>query len=190
MTKKASVVGQPAAEWVDVAKLKPWARNPRKNARAVKVVVESIRAFGWGAPIIARQENGEIVAGHTRHLAVPALAAQWKAASVEERKTWHTEAAEIARTGRVPVRYVDLTEQAAHALALADNRAHEFSGWEDAQLREVLESLDASDRLAAGFDDDYLEALREITDPLELDGEGNKPTPDAQHACPKCGFKF
>lgn len=39
----------PAAEWVEVSKLTPWVKNPRKNDENVARVVESIKRFGFGA---------------------------------------------------------------------------------------------------------------------------------------------
>ena len=85
-----------AAEYVPVADLRPWVKNPRKNDPAVKAVADSIRRFGFGAPLLARRENGEVIAGHTR------LKAAIKLGLTE-----------------VPVRYLDLSESEAHALALA-----------------------------------------------------------------------
>jgi CBS domain-containing protein len=60
-----------AATWVHPSALKPWAKNPRKNdGEPVAKVAASIRRFGFAAPIVARRETHEIIAGHTR----------WKAA--------------------------------------------------------------------------------------------------------------
>ena len=112
----------PAAEYVAVASLRPWAKNPRKNDPAVKAVADSIKRFGFGAPLIARRENGEIIAGHTR------LKAAIKLGLTE-----------------VPVRYLDLSEAEAHALALADNKVGELAEWDDAGLADVLRDLTAAD---------------------------------------------
>lgn len=63
--------GKEAAVYVSPDSLVPWKDNPRKNdGEPVRKVAESIRRFGFGAPILARRDNGEIIAGHTR----------WKAA--------------------------------------------------------------------------------------------------------------
>jgi ParB-like chromosome segregation protein Spo0J len=112
----------PAAEYVAVALLRPWAKNPRKNDPAVKAVADSIKRFGFGAPLIARRENGEIIAGHTR------LKAAIKLGLAE-----------------VPVRYLDLSEAEAHALALADNKVGELAEWDDAALADVLRDLMTAD---------------------------------------------
>jgi hypothetical protein len=55
-----------AAEYVPVEALRPWVKNPRRNDPAVAAVTDSIKRFGFGAPILARRENGEVIAGHTR----------------------------------------------------------------------------------------------------------------------------
>lgn len=103
-----------AAVWVDIGQLTPWAKNPRKNESAIPKVVESIKRFGFAAPIIARK-NGEVIAGHTRLLAAEALGMD-----------------------RVPVRYMDLDPAEAHLLALADNRLNEFAEWDKPVLQEIM----------------------------------------------------
>ena len=128
-----------AAEWVPITAIRPWKDNPRKNdGEPVRKVVESIRRFGFGAPILARKANGEIIAGHTR----------WKAAQ------------ELG-LDRVPVRFLDLDPADAHLLALADNRIGEEAGWDDEVLAAVLAELKAhdADLAATGFSDDELAKL-------------------------------
>lgn len=48
-----------------VKDLKPYDKNPRKNAKAVDAVAESIRQFGFKVPIVIDKDN-VIVCGHTR----------------------------------------------------------------------------------------------------------------------------
>jgi len=107
-----------AAEWVKVADLKPWGNNPRKNDKAVAGVVESIRRFGFGAPVLARRANGEVIAGHTRLKAAVELGLEV-----------------------VPVRYLDLDEEKAHLLAIADNKLGEVAVWDEAVLGAVVADL-------------------------------------------------
>ena len=133
---------EPAAVWVPLAALKPWGKNPRNNAKAVGKVAASIKRFGFGAPLLARPESGEVIAGHTRLLAAAKLG-----------------------LATVPVRWMPgLTDAEAHALALADNRMGEIAEWDDAALAEVLRELQAADEslLAdTGFTDDDLARLLE-----------------------------
>ncbi len=128
-----------AAEYVAIDAIRPWPGNPRDNAEAIKSVARSIRRFGFGAPIIARRENGEIIAGHTRYLAAKRL-----------------------RLDTVPVRYLDLSEKEAHVLALADNKLGEIASWDDDALAKVLSELQADDvelELGTGFSDATIEKL-------------------------------
>lgn len=48
--------------------IKPYENNPRKNDNAVPYVAESIKRYGFKVPIVI-DNNGVIVAGHTRYLA-------------------------------------------------------------------------------------------------------------------------
>ena len=111
-----------AAVYVPTALLKPWAKNPRKNDPAVQAVADSIKRFGFGAPILVRKASGEIIAGHTRLKAAVKLG-----------------------LAEVPVRYLDLSESEAHALALADNRVGEIADWDAGELAAVLRDLESED---------------------------------------------
>src|SRR3954469_7928491 len=118
-----------AAVWVAVGDLVPWSGNPKNPTKAeIAGVAASIRKFGFGAPMVARKANREIIAGHTRLLAA-------KGEGLTE----------------VPVRYLDLSERDAHVLALADNELG--ADWDGEMLKEQLALLDAEERLLAGFID-------------------------------------
>ena len=154
----------PAAEWVAPHSLKPWAKNPRLNEHAVAKVVESIRRFGFAAPIVARKATHEIIAGHTR----------WKAA-------------QQLKLDRVPVRFIDISEKDAHLLALADNRLGEVADWEVPELHELLSGYDLEDTTLAGWDEADVAKLGpdedDDADGGVASGNGKK---DDNH-CPHCG---
>ena len=115
-------LGTPAAVWADINDLLPWADNPKHNDEAaVERVRASIEKFGFGAPVLARKANGEIIAGHTRVLA-----------------------AKVLGMPTVPVRYLDIDEDAAHMLALADNQLAKLGEWDDAKLAAFLRTFAAS----------------------------------------------
>ena len=97
------------------------------TVESVERVAESIARFGFGAPIVARADNREIIAGHTRWLAAQQLQLE-----------------------RVPVRLLDISEADAHVLALADNRYTELTAWDDS-LGEVLRELSVDDVHFAGW---------------------------------------
>ena len=125
----------PAAEWVPVAHLKGWKDNPRENDHVVPALMESIERFGFAAPIVARKEDGMIVAGHTR-----------LKAALELRMT------------EVPVRWMDLTEAEARMLALADNKLAELAAWDEEVLAKVIEELldEGHDVEGLGFSEDEI----------------------------------
>jgi DNA modification methylase len=144
-------VGEVAAVWTPLAELQRWAANPRKNAQAVAAVAESISRFGFAAPILANRRTGEIVAGDTRFQAAVRL-----------------------KLDAVPVRWLDLSEAEAHALAVADNKLGELADWDDAKLAAVLQELaQAGDAAVSGlgFGDVELRRLLAQADPLPGDGD-------------------
>ena len=137
--------GEAAAVWVSINAIHPWAENPRKvTKKRIDRIARSIAEFGWGAPIVVRRENGEIVAGEGR----------WRAGKKRKEKL-------------VPVRYVDLTEEQAHKLALIDNRATELTEWENDLLREQLVGLGDDEREFLGWTGEDLAAM--LGDSPELD---------------------
>ena len=160
---------EPAAVWVEIKSLKPWDRNPRKNQPAIKPVADSIKRFGFGAPILARRADGEIIAGHTRILAAESLG-----------------------LARVPVRYLDLDPAEAHLLALADNKLNEKAEWDDAEVGRILSEYGLEDAALAGWDSAELDKMAaKIPDflPGTEDEQGDldaiKPI-----SCPNCGHEF
>lgn len=136
-SKASDAANEPAAEWVETDSLKPWLGNPRKNdGEPTRRVAESIKRFGFAAPIIARTADREIIAGHTR----------WKAARSLGLK-------------RVPVRFVDLDPADAHLLALADNRYTELTEWDKPALGAALSEFGLEDAAFAGWDSDGLSEI-------------------------------
>lgn len=121
---------QPAAIYMDPRVLVPWKDNPRLNDAAVPHVIESIKAYGFGEPILVRGENFEIIAGHTR----------WKAAIQMGLKA-------------VPVRTMDLDAEKAHELAVADNRIGELADWDMPKVHRILQSWDSEAIKRACFSD-------------------------------------
>ena len=140
-----------------LAALRPWADNPRENDDAVGAVAESIRRFGFGAPILARRANSEIIAGHTR----------WKAA-------------QQLGLDRVPVRFLDLDPVDAHLLALADNRLGEEASWDDAMLARGARRPQGAeaDLAATGFTDEEIAKLL----PTRGLQDGDTPEPELSRA--------
>lgn len=135
---------EPAAVMLHPDKLKLWAGNPRNITNAaIDRVAASIERFGFGAPIVARKKNREIIAGHTR---------------------WH--AAKKLGLKEVPVRLLNIAESEAHLLALADNRYTELTGWSEeltAQLKLLEDNLGKDTISFAGWTEQEYAKLQATT---------------------------
>lgn len=104
---------------IEVGKIKPYEKNPRKNERAVNGVAESIKQFGFQQPIVV-DKNNVIVVGHTRYKAAKKLGLK-----------------------SVPcVRADDLTSEQVKAYRIADNKLNELATWDFELLGGELESFD------------------------------------------------
>ena len=99
--------------------LKPYANNPRFNDDAVDDVAESIRQCGYIAPIVI-DENGEILAGHTRYKALLKLGRK--------------ECDVIVVSG--------LTEDQKRKYRLYDNKTSELADWDQKKLAHELCDVD------------------------------------------------
>lgn len=104
---------------VPIGDIRPYAKNPRRNDASVDAVANSIREFGFRAPIIC-DADGIIIAGHTRYKAAKRLGLK-----------------------TVPVIYAeDMTPQQAEAYRIADNSAGSASTWDYELLSDILATLD------------------------------------------------
>ena len=166
-TTNARSGNEVAAVWVDITALKQWNRNPRQNDDNVARVAKSIKRFGFSSPIIAREADGEIIAGHTRYLAALSLGLT-----------------------KAPVRYMDLDPAEAHLLALADNRLNELSPWDTKELQSVQSDYSLPDAELAGWSGDDIDKMagEMIGEMPEPDGE--PPMDEKCTTCPKCGHEF
>jgi site-specific DNA-methyltransferase (adenine-specific) len=105
-----------------IADVKPYERNPRINDGAVEAVAESIKEFGWQAPIVV-DENNVIVCGHTR-----------------------LKAAERLGLDTVPVHVATgLTPEQIQAYRIADNKTGEIAEWDYDLLPLELADLQMAD---------------------------------------------
>lgn len=173
---------EPPARWVDYRQLKRWPDNPRDNEGNVPHVANSIKAFGFGAPMVARLADWEIIKGHTRHKAVALLVEEWRVVGEEERSKWKPDAQRIARTGMVPVRFLDLSAEEAHQLCKADNKLNELSRWDESKLYPQLEIQTPGVRNLMGWSEvEVVEMGRRVRAPDRNDGgsegEDNVPEP-------------
>lgn len=116
----------------------PYEKNPRINDNAVDAVVNSIKEFGWRAPIVVDKDM-VIICGHTR------LKAAIKLGLTE-----------------VPVHVAtDLTPEQVKAYRIADNKTGEIAEWDFNILpNELLDLQNADfDLSCLGFNADELNQL-------------------------------
>jgi len=141
-------------EEVSVIDIAPYENNPRKNDRAVDIVMKSIQEFGFLVPVILDDKN-TIVAGHTRIKAAIKLGME-----------------------KVPVIYTEgLTEAQIKAFRIMDNKSQEYAEWDINLLKQEMESLKeiGFDLDTTGFDRqareiiDLPENLEDVPD-VELEG--------------------
>ncbi len=98
-------------ELLEISRVLPYARNPRRNEGAIAKVAASIKEYGFRQPIVVDEEM-VIIAGHTR-----------------------LQAAQQLGLKKVPVHIATgLTQAQIKAYRLADNRTHEDSEWDDELL--------------------------------------------------------
>jgi hypothetical protein len=99
--------------------LQPNPQNARTHSkRQIKLIAESIRAFGFANPVLIEQSN-TIIAGHGR-----------------------VEAAKLLGLKEVPtIRLRNLTPDQVRAYVIADNRLAEKAGWDESILAIELQHL-------------------------------------------------
>lgn len=104
---------------INISEVKPYEKNPRNNAEAVKYVARSIEAYGFKQPIVVDKDN-VIIAGHTRWLAAKSIGMKDIPAIIAD----------------------DLSEEEAKQYRLVDNKVAELSTWDFGLLEEELANID------------------------------------------------
>lgn len=128
---------------IPVTEIIPYNKNPRKNEKAVEVVMKSIKEFGFKVPIIIDKDN-IIVAGHTR-----------------------LEAAIKLEMKEVPIIWADdLTDKQIKAFRIMENKSQEFSYWDyDLLKQELLEIKSMNiDLSSTGFGEDEIQFFNPDSD--------------------------
>ena len=123
-------------ELVNLADLKPHPRNPRQGD--VGAIHESIEANGFYGTIIAQRSSGHILAGNHRY-----------------------QAALQQNAEQVPVTWVDVDDDHALRILLADNRTNDLASYDQEELAAILEEImQATHTLdGTGYDGDDLDEL-------------------------------
>ncbi len=180
----------PLGEWVPIDALRRWARNPRKNDGApVERVAESIRRFGFVAPVVVWTSQRRVVAGHTRLKAMERLLA--------EDATFVPRGAPAAAL--VPVRYHEFaSETDADLYAIADNRLAELAAWDEQALAALLTELGALDAKGVQIAYGSAEEVEALLDSLEaadhaaaaIAGEDPGPDPIPENPVSEVGATY
>jgi len=125
----------------DLTDIHPYSQNPRDNEQAIESVRKSIETFGFLVPIVL-DEEGVIVAGHTRYEAATRLGL--------------TDAPCIVAS--------HLTVDQINAFRLIDNKVSELSKWDTDMLAVELSALESSgiSFTEFGWSQDEIDCLTEI----------------------------
>ena len=129
---KENIHPELAALTVRVDQLKHYGKNPRRGD--VAAIAESLEENGQYKAIVVRAGTNEVLAGN--HTLRAARELGWE---------------HIAAT------FVNVDDDRAARIVLVDNRTNDLAGYDDAELKALLEEL--PDLKGTGFDVDAFEAL-------------------------------
>lgn len=147
---------EPIGSWIPLTELTEWPDNPRVNDHAVDRVAKSIKDFGFASPIVVRSSNRMIIAGHTRFKASKKLGLDF-----------------------VPCIFMDLNEEEARLLALADNKLGELADWHEGSLRQILDDInDPEIAMDLGWSKEELTDLMDDVFTVEPEPERINPIPE------------
>ena len=102
-----------------IDQIRPYKKNPRKNAEAVDAVAASIKAYGFKNPILITKDH-TVINGHTRLKAAKKLGMDMIPCVIAE----------------------GLTEKQIREYRLIDNKTSELAKWDKDLLADELEDLD------------------------------------------------
>ena len=111
-----------------ISEIKPYEKNPRRNEKAIDLVANSIKEFGFKQPIVI-DDNNVIVCGHTRFQAPKKLGLKEVPCVVAD----------------------DLSDEQIKAYRLADNKVAEASEWDFDLLSDELDEIIGIDMEDFGF---------------------------------------
>jgi hypothetical protein len=127
-------------------KLTPHPENPRRGD--VSAIADSINAHGFYGAVVAQRSTGHVLAGNHRLLAA--------------RKEGLTE---------LPVVWVDVDDEMARRILVADNRTSDLGSYDDALLIEILSELSLTETSldGTGYTRDDLDLLAETLEAAEAE---------------------
>jgi ParB-like nuclease domain len=124
-------------EQVALDAIEPYPLNPRKGD--IKLIAESLQAYGQYKPITVNKRTNEILAGNHTYAAAKELG-------------WET----------ISVNYIDVDENTAAKIVLMDNKTSDVGSYNEGVLLGLLDSLDSLS--ATGYTDGDLSDLQKLYD--------------------------
>lgn len=141
--------------------LKPHPNNPRQGD--IGAITQSIQQNGWYGTIVAQLNTKRVLVGNHR-----------------------LQAAIHLGMAEVPVYWVDVDDQTATQIMLADNRTNDLASYDDRALAGLLTVLaDTGGLLGTGYDGDDLD---EVLDRIKCDTSMFDDEVFFER-CPDCGFE-
>lgn len=129
------IINESGLEQVSLKELRPHPRNPRRGD--IDVIARSIEVNGFYGAVVAQRSTGHILAGNHRYLA-----------------------AQKEKAKEIPVIWLDVDDDEAHRIMLADNRTSDIGGYDEAALADLLRDVNASLSLdGTGYAEADLDAL-------------------------------
>ena len=169
MSKKIEIKINPNLRQIPIDHLVPYAKNPRKIQKAIPLVAESIKSFGFNVPItINNMIDKIIVSGHTRYEAAKKL-------------------------GMENVPYIELnhlSDMDIRKYRLADNRVSDESEWDKNLLRNELAELELNSKLDAEWFKNIGFTQEEIAQALAGTMKEQEEAKQKTLECPKCGHAW
>jgi len=166
---KLNIKINPNLKQIPIDHLVPYAKNPRKITKAIPLVAESIKSFGFNVPItINNMMDKIIVSGHTRYEAAKKL-------------------------GMTSVPYIELNHLSdldIRKYRLADNRVADESEWDKNLLRTELSELELNSKLDAEWFNNIGFSQEEIAQALAGTMQDNEETISKKNECPSCGHTW
>lgn len=139
----------------------PYENNPRKNAKAVDVVAESIEQTGYNNPIVVDEDN-IILAGHTRLMSLKKL---------------NKKEVEVLKVS-------GLTDEQKRKYRLLDNKVGEYATWDYVALMDELDGLDWN-----GLELDWgIQSEENFPDMDEFESFDEEL--ETKYKCPECGYEW
>ena len=151
---------------IKVEDLKPYAKNTRIHGkRNLEAIKKSLSAFGQTKPIVVRKATNEILCGNGTYEAAVALG--WK---------------------EIQCHVIDIDEERAKALMIADNRTSDLSENDEKNLLDMLQDMDADMLDLTGYDNEELDKMLQFhegnlfDDDKKKDKKDKKPKEDKKEA--------